>query len=688
MKLVCRHRRHDVPRPLRVLVVAGTTCAVVMSPATDGWPDDAGQSRAGSTDLTELSLEALMDIEVTSVSKKTEKLSEAAAAIYVVTQEDIRRSGATSIPEALRMVPGLEVARIDANKWAVTARGFNGEFANKLLVLVDGRPVYTPLYAGVYWDVQDTVLADVERIEIIRGPGATLWGANAVNGVINIITKNAKDTQGGLVSGGAGSEERGFGTLRYGGKLGEDAAYRVYGKYFSRDDSVDASGHRTSDEWDMGRGGFRIDWDVSASDSLTFLGDIYNGDLRETLDVPSLLPPFVSSVDGTVDVSGGNVLARWNRVFSEDSDLALQLCFDRSERKRRVLEEVRDTVDLDFQHRFALGDRHDIVWGLGYRYTADNLDNSFTVSFDPDSRSDTLITAFVQDEIALVRDRLRLTVGSKFEHNDYTGFEIQPNVRLLSTPHERHTLWAAVSRSVRTPARSNDDIRINFATFPAPDGSTNVMAIFGDDDFDSEELVAYEAGYRVEPTDNLYLDVAAFYNVYANLLTKEPDVPFFELSPSPPHLVIPLRFDNRMDGETYGAEIAAGWNVTEFWKLAAGFTYLDVSLEPDSSSADIEAESAEGFDPRHQFHIRSYLDLPHNVEFDTALYYVDSLPAQDVSSYVRLDVRLGWRPTENLDLSLGIQNLLDGHHKEYGLAEGARATEAERAVYGKVTWRF
>jgi len=641
-----------------------------------------------TTDLTELSIEELMNVEVTSVSKKPEKLSEAAAAVYVITQEDIRRSGATSIPEALRMAPGLHVARIDANKWAITSRGFNGEFANKLLVLIDGRTVYTPLFAGVYWDVQDTMLEDIDRIEIIRGPGATMWGANAVNGVINIITKSARDTQGGLVSGGAGSEERGFGGVRYGGTLGDSAWYRVYAKYFNRDDSVDSSGDRTSDEWDMLRGGFRIDWDVSESDSLTFQGDIYDGDLRETVDVAFLTPPALLALDKSFDVTGANVLARWSHVFSDTSDMSMQVYYDRAERDKFQLDEVRDTFDLDFQHRFVLGDRHEIVWGLGYRYTADDLDGSFTISLDPDSRHDDLVTAFVQDEITLVDERLKLTVGSKFEHNDYTGFEIQPSVRLLSTPHERHTLWAAVSRAVRTPARTNDDMRINFLVFPGTDGSTNVMTILGDDDFESEELTAYELGYRVQPVENVYLDIAAFYNVYDDLLTQEPGIPFFELTPAPPHMVIPMYFDNMMDGETYGAEVAVNWNVTESWRVAAGFTCIEMDLDSDSSSGDTLADETERSSPQHQFHIRSYLNLPHNVQFDTALYYVDSLPAQDVSSYVRLDTRLGWRPTENLELSVGLQNLLDTEHDEYGLMEGAHPTEAERSVYGKVTWTF
>jgi iron complex outermembrane receptor protein len=660
-----------------------TICVLLMASLTlPGWADDTEPERPA--DLTNMSLEDLMNIEVTSVSKKEQKLSRAASAIYVISSEDLRRSGATSIPEALRMAPGLSVARIDANVWAISARGFNERFANKMLVLIDGRSVYTPLFSGVYWDVQDVLLEDVDRIEVIRGPGATLWGANAVNGVINIITKPARDTQGGLVAAGAGSEERGFGGLRYGGKLGRHAHYRFYTKYFNRNNFVDASGRDAADGWDVLRGGFRMDW-KAAGDGLTLQGDIYNGGAGQTVTLTSLFPPFARRVNDRIKLSGGNVLARWHHAFSGGSDMAVQLYYDRTARNDVGLMEIRDISDIDFQHHFPLGTRQDIVWGLGHRYMGDFLEGGFTVSFQPKRRGNHLFSAFVQDEILLVNDRLRLTLGSKFERNDYTGFEGQPSARLLWTPHHRHTLWAAVSRAVRMPSRDND-LRINLAAFPGAGGALNLLSLFGNWQFKSEDLRAYELGYRVQPRKRLSLDVATFYNVYRHLRTFEPGLPFFESDPLP-HRVFPLRYDNQMHGNTYGVESAASWNVTSGWKLSTGYTFFQARWHREASSQDTTAEKKAGNSPKHQWHVASYLRLPGNWEFDSALYYVDHLVNQGVPSYVRLDARFGWHPREAFDVSMGLQNLLDDRHPEFG-ASDITATQVKRSLYGKITWRF
>jgi iron complex outermembrane receptor protein len=655
------------------------------------WLQESLQAQRRPPDLTELSLEELMNLEVTTVARKEQKLSEAAAAIFVITQEDIRRSGATHIPEALRMVPGLDVARIDANKWAITARGLNARFANKLLVLVDGRSVYNPLFSGVYWDVQDPLLSDVERIEVIRGPAGTLWGANAVNGVINIITKSAKDTQGGLVNAGGGNEERGFGDVRYGGKLG-GAYYRVYAKYFNEDNFATASGQDAHDAWDVGRGGFRVDWDIAYHDSLTVQGDYYRGDFGDQVTIPSLAPPFEQTIVGDFPMVGGNFLGRWKHLFSDTSGMALQFYYDRTERKDAVHREIRDTLDLEFQHRFALGRRQEIVWGLGYRFTVDDLRGSAFVSFDPASRADHLFSAFVQNELTLVDRRLRLTLGSKFEHNDYTGFEVQPNARLLWTPGGPHTIWAAVSRAVRTPSRFEDDVRVTLAAFPGPSPACPAplceVVAFGDRDVKAESLLAYEVGYRVLPTPWLSLDLAAFYNIYDDLRTSEPGVPFFESRPPAPRLVFPFRTANRMDGEIYGVELATNWAVTDRWRLGLGYSWLQVQLHRDPSSSDAAAENAEGDSPEHQFKVRSYLDLPYRLQFDVALYYVDKLANRQVPSYTRVDARLAWHPTEALEVSLGLQNLFDDRHREFGPSLLVNPTEIERSVYGKITWRF
>ncbi len=672
--------------PMRRLLTSFAIVVTALSPAVDASVQKL--TLASVSDLTELSLEELMEVEVTSVSRKKQMLSEAAAAVYVISQEDIRRSGATSIPEVLRLVPGLQVARINSNKWAVTSRGFNGLFANKLLVLIDGRSVYTPLFAGVRWDAQDTLLEDVERIEVIRGPGGTLWGANAVNGVINIITKSAKRTQGALVSGGGGDQERGFGAVRYGGALGRGAYMRLYARYFDRDDFEDALGGDAGDRWKMYRGGFRMDWDVSGRDALTLQGDVYDGEAGQSISLPSLSPPSVVAVEEDFDTSGGNVLTRWGWTFSDSSDLALQLYYDHTRRTDLNLVERRDTYDVDFQHRFPLPGGQEVVWGLGYRYTRDRTEGTFAVSFDPGRRSDELWSAFVQDEMHFLDDRLRIILGSKFEENDYAGFEAQPNARVLWKPARDHTLWAAVSRAVRTPSRSDTDIRINFDIFAVPGAPPTLLSIFGSD-IESEDLLAYEIGYRGEPSERLSVDMAAFFNIYKHLVTREPGVPFVETDPPPAHMVQPFTFDNKMDGETFGAEAALKLRVTEAWRLIAGYSWLKMDLSLDGSSGDTVSLSAEGSSPRHQFNVRSHLDLPRKVEFDAALYYVDDLPAQGVPDYTRVDARLGWRPTDGLELSLALQNIFDKRHPEFvSVVSGLSSCEAPRSVYGKITWEF
>jgi len=667
-----------------VLLMVGAVCSAVASDTEPPLPDD----------LTQLSLEDLMDIEITSVAKKAQKLSEAAAAVFVVTQEDIRRTGATSIPEALRMVPGLQVARIDANKWAITARGYNGRFSNKLLVLMDGRSVYTPLFSGVYWDMKDTLIEDIDRIEVIRGPGAALWGANAVNGVINIITKSANDTQGGLVVAGAGSEERGLGAFRYGGKLGRDAYGRIYAKYFNRDDAVFTSGKDASDEWDVSRAGFRMDWQGSGPDALTLQGDLYDGETGETIITKSLDPSEPPTFDEDNDISGANLLGRWKHTISDTSETALQVYYDRTERKSVILDQVHDTLDMDFQHQFTLGRRHEIMWGLGYRFISDDITNTFYGSWDPDSRDDDLFSGFVQDDITLIRDRLQLTLGSKFEHNDYTGSEIQPNGRLMWTPHEGHSIWGAISRAVRTPSRTEHDGRINMMVLP-PGSSLPlfpghvVVGVVGDGDYDSEELLAYELGYRVQPTDQLSVDIATFYNDYSHLRTLEPGGPFLEISPSPAHLVFLSSADNEMEGETYGIEVAADWRASDWWRIQASYTYLQIQLELDRDSGDTISESAEGESPHHQLSLRSSMDIVRDLALDLWVRYVDDLPSQDVDSYFTLDVRLGWKLYGNVELSVVGQNLLDDQHPEYKPEIiDTIPTEVERGVYGKVTWQF
>ncbi len=619
----------------------------------------AGHSRGELSpgDLKEKSLKELMDVMVTSVSKKAEKLSEAASAITVITQDDIRRSGATSLAEALRLAPNLEVAQVDSHEWAISARGFNGTTANKLLVLIDGRSVYTPLFSGVFWDVQDTLLEDVDRIEVISGPGATVWGANAVNGVINILTKSARDTQGFLFYGGGGTEQRGFGGVRYGGQLGTNAYYRIYAKFFNRDDTSLSDGANGQDGWQMGQGGFRVDWYPGELNQLTFQGDGYGGAINQP-------------VNGDIRVSGGNLLGRWSHTFSEESDLKAQFYYDRTHRRiPQEFAEDLDTYDFDLQQRFRLGERQDIVAGLNYRLSDDRVGNTPNFAFLPEHRSFQLFSAFVQDEITLLPDRLRLTLGSKFEHNDFSGFEFQPSGRLSWTVTSRQTLWAAISRAVRTPSRIDTDF---FVPANPP------FALAGGPEFTSEELLAYELGYRIRPIDQLSFSLAAFYNVYDHLRSLEPGPP--------------LTIGNGLEGETYGAELTGSYQMTSWWRWRAGYTYLQEHIRLKPGSMDFNQGQGEGSDPENQFSIRSSMDLPGKLSLDVALRYVDVLhniangERGTVPSYVELDARLSWMPLKNLELSVVGQNLLHRQHPEFGFPTSRH--EIQRGAFVKVAWWF
>lgn len=640
-------------------------------------------------DLVDLSLEELMDIKVTSVAKKEQKLSQSAAAIHVITQEDIRRSGLNSIPELLRTVPGLQVAQFDANTWAITARGFNSRFASKLLVLIDGRSIYTPIFSGINWDDHDLPLEDIERIEVIRGPGGTLWGANAVNGVINIITKHTKDTLGGLVSGGAGNEENGFTTMRYGGKVSKNAQYRVYGKYFNRDESVTRTGGPGNDESHSSRGGFRIDWKASEKNSLLFTGDYFQGESNFSIrnQVTSLTAPFASSFNTTAEVDGAHFLAKWNRQLSANSDFALQVYYNRERRKSRFIPQLlEDTFDIDFQHHFKLNDRNKIIWGVGQRFVYDSLKSNFGFSFSPERRLNHRSSFFIQDEITLLPNRVRLTLGSKLEVNSYTGFEFQPSARILWTPNESHTVWAAVSRAVRTPSRAEDSARVNVTASAGP----LLVTQFGADDFDSEDLLALELGYRVQPKKNLYFDLATFAHFYENILTQERRTPFVETTPAPAHTVVPIVLDNLGSGEIFGVELFANWTPLNWWTLKGGVTWMASDFDLNAASTDTSLINSEDSDPNVQWQLHSHMDLPHKFELDTALYYVDDLENLNVPEYTRLDVRVGWHPTDELELSLVGQNLTDPEHPEFGnsILSTGTATQVERSVFGKITWKF
>jgi iron complex outermembrane recepter protein len=636
-------------------------------------------------ELELMDFEALMSITIKSVSKKEEKLSDATAAIFVISQEDIRRSGVSTIAELFRMVPGIQVAQIDANKWAITSRGSNSRFANKLLVLVDGRSVYTSIFSGVYWDEQDLILEDIERIEVIRGPGGTLWGANAVNGVINIITKHSKDTLGGLTSAIIGSKDQGIGTFRYGGKLAKNKTLRVYGKYSNRDTFAGKPGEPEADSWHNFRGGFRTDWESSEIDSFKFQGEFYKGESNERAKDNVVSGSSTASFNRAVKIDGINLLSRWKHKATASSEMTTQFYFDHTSRRNATYNRsLIDTVDLDFQHRFQWIKNHEIIWGAGQRLIFDSFEDSVAIQFSPDKRMSYITSAFIQDEIQIIPDLFKVTLGSKIELNNYTGLVIQPNARALWTPWENHSFWAAVSRAVRTPARAEDSIRINTRF----SGAT-LVALIASDRIGNEEVLSFEAGYRSQVRKNLFFDLAVFHSLYNNLQTRERTTAFFESTPAPGHNVVPFTQNNKGSGNSYGVEIFGKWNVQKNWELSSSFTYFKLDLD-QVTNATFVFENSEGNDPEFQWNIRSRITLPHDLEFDTALYFVDALENINVDSYTRLDLRLGWKPSKSCEISISGLNLLEPEHDEFG-AESVQftsGTRVQRSVSAKLTVKF
>lgn len=653
----------------------------------------AAKAAAHSGDFTDMSLEELMDVEVTVVSRQPQKASEAAAAVFVLTNEDIRRAGVTNIPDALRLVPGVEVARINANTWAISIRGFNSRFANKLLVMIDGRSIYTPLFSGVFWDRHDVMLADIDRIEVIRGPGAALWGANAVNGVINIITRDSRDTQGNFAEGTVGTVERGMAQLRHGGELGESTTYRAYAQGRLRDSGKTEDGRDGADEWTSGLIGFRSDTALGRDD-LQLQGQFQRSNMGELADIAILTPPFSELREIDTNSSGGHLLGRWSRDLGVDSQLSLQGYFDHRRFRDSRIAERRSTFDLELQHSFRPAPRHEIVWGLGYRHTRDEIDNSFSVTFEPESRNIDLWSGFVQDTIAIVDNELDLVLGTKLEYNDYTGFEIQPNARALWRPLERHTFWASVSRAVRTPSRAENDVTLNSAVLPPsspqnPQPLPALVSFRGSKDAESERLVAYELGYRTRPQDWISLDLTAFYNHYDNLRALEQQDTFFEADPTS-HLVVPLVLDNAMEADTYGFEVVSNIQLRPEWRLQATYALLQIDARvPDNIDPD-QARQVEGASPQQQASLRSIWDVTRDVRFDATVRFVDALPAFDVDAYTQLDARLAWKPTDSLELAVVGRNLLRSDQREFGSENLflARTTRAERGAFVTLSARF
>jgi iron complex outermembrane receptor protein len=609
-----------------------------------------------------------------------------AAAIFVITAEDIRRSGATNIPDLLRIVPGLDIAQINSNTWAISARGFNFQFASKLLVLIDGRAVYTPLFGGVNWDTQDVPLEDIERIEVIRGPGGAVWGANAVNGVINVITKKAADTPGVLLTGGGGTQAQGFGTAQYGGKITKRTNYRIFTSYQNNDHFADLNGQNAEDGWHLLHGGFRADTKLSEKDSLTTQGDLFTGSEGAIIVHSILSPPDNVNVQRLTTLSGGNILGRWNHVFSSRSDTTLQFYFDEYRRGGPSAIDVRDTIDFDFQNHLVLGTHQDLIWGVGYRHSVDDTEGTVDQAFVPLDLSRQFFNLFVQDQITLKPSRTYLYVGTKLENSYFTGFDLQPSAHLAWTPSAHRTFWAGVSRASRTPARRDVGLDAVLAALPGP----IEVVLLGNPSIKSEHVIAYELGYRAQPTERFSIDLTAFVNAYHNLESTESLPPAFDTDSVPPILIHPKLLDNKLHGTTNGVEASLKWKVTNRWTLSPGYSFLQMHLHTDATSLDTTSVvDAEGSNPTHQAQLRSHLELWRDLAWDTNAYFVGRLRAQSVPSYTRLDSQVTWRFGESASLSVVGQNLIHGHHVEFNDAfQSVNTSQVKRSAYAKLTLQF
>ncbi len=644
---------------------------------------------AAAVDLTQLSIEELMNVTIVSATKQTQRLADTASAVFVITQDDIRRSGVTSVPEALRLAPGVQVARVDANKWAISIRGFNGRFANKLLVLVDGRSIYTPTFAGVYWEIQDILLEDIERIEVIRGPEASLWGANAVNGVINILTKQAAETQG-LVSVTAGDPKNTIVGMRYSGALGDDAHYRLFAKSLNQAGLLDQQGRDAEDDWRLGSGGFRLDWTPTGRDNLSLQGDLYHGMFQQNLSVPNPMPPYEQRIHDDAQMSGGYLQGHWERVLSDTSRWSLQMYYQNQQRQDAVSSFNIDTFNIALQYNLTLNAWNALIWGLEYRRYYDQYQQTALSSITPSKLEYDLLSAFIQDRISLIPDKLELILGARLEHSDFSDLELQPNIRLLWSPHPKHRLWAAVSRAVRTPARIDNGLNLNWRSLsPQPPLSYPTLIVLqGNPAFTSEKLTSYELGYRAWTDEQLSLDIAVFYNDYRDLEAIElrSDLAIFENN----QLQIPALFINGAQGRTYGFEATANWQVTDQWRLQLAYSYLRMQNKPDAPDLTMVFDDTTA--PRHQISLFSSFNIGRDVELDLWLRHVDTISFRDLEesfdAYLSLNARFGWHLRKDLEWSLVGTNLLGSPHVEFTQEIYPFLEQVERTIYGQIKWSF
>jgi iron complex outermembrane receptor protein len=625
--------------------------------------------------LYEMDFEQLMDVEVISIAKKPQSIRKTAAAIHVISQADIQRSGATTLPEVLRGVPGVQVAHIDGNKWAISIRGFNGEFANKLLVLIDGRSVYTPLFSGVYWNMQDIPLATIDRVEVVRGPGGALWGENAVNGVGNIITKSADETQGTELSFLAGSEDL-IANILHGGKLSEDVSYQFYAKARKQDKYKNSPDHHHNAE--DGRENIRTGFRLDGQKKWMLQGSYMRGQADGVKQTFTSAPISNLVLKDTQDYRTAHLLLRTKHNLIEENDLQIQAYYNYEEHNHFEAARILHTFDVDAQHQFQWGDKQAIIWGIGYRGVQDDLEKNNNSSFSPESRFSHTVSGFLQDEIQLSED-FRFTIGSKFSHNDYSGFEYQPSARLLWEVNSDHSIWTSVSRAVRTPSRVDSNIRaIGAYTEPF------TVVVNGNTEQKAEDLLAIEAGYRGVFSETFSVDTTIFYHQYDDLRSTAPQAPDYS------SFTIPLNFDNKIEAKSYGVELFAKWQVLDYWQLSASYSFLKVDARLKKGNMDTgNVNTYEHSSPQQQGSLQSTWQLPFDLVFNSAIYYTDQIKSGEVNDFTRLDLRLAWKPTEQFEFSIAGQNLLDSQHKEFTSIEGdSFNTEVPRSVYAKIITRF
>lgn len=629
--------------------------------------------------LKRMSLEDMMNIEVSTVARTPQRIADIPAAIHVVTRDDIRRSGATTLPEALRLAPGVQVARIDSTRYAIGIRGFADRLARSMLVMIDGRAVYSPLFAGTYWEVQDAMLEDVERIEVIRGPGGTLWGANAVNGIINIVTRHSRDTQGVVVRGAAGDGLRGLATARFGGSTGDTFSYRVYGKTSGRRPERHAD-NADFDEFRSVQVGARTDW-ASGPQSFTVQGDVYSARLGQRTAVLTETFPYSRNETRQAPLAGGNILARWTRTGEAGRGVQLRAYYDRTSRDERPVAETRDTIDVDFQQTGAASARHALVWGLGYRRSSGRIVAVAPAAFIPDSRGDNLFSAFVQDDIRLVGNRLRAVAGLKLERNDYSGVELQPSARLIWHLTARDTLIGSVTRAVRTPSRVETD----YTTTSVANAATPAFVrLLPNADFRAEELIAYEVGYRTQAARNAYVTFSGFFNQLDHLVSTELLPAVVEPLPTP-RVILPVTFGNGIEGQSHGFEVTGDVRPLSWWRWTGHYAYARVQVSKKPGSADVTQERRnEQLVPRHQVYLHSSVDLPGAIEVDWSLRHVSRLRFGPVPAYTTSDVRVAWLATPRLEFALVGQNLHQQAHQEW---TGPPNIEVQRTAYLNLTWR-